>query len=53
LSIQKLKSIYNQALNGAAQIARVHLNGLKQLIDLRGDLHSPTMNRYLQRIVMM
>lgn len=42
-----------EALNGAAQIARVHLSGLKQLIDLRGDLHSPTMNRYLQRIVMI
>jgi len=42
-----------QALNGAADIASVHLNGLKQLVDLRGDLHSPTMCCYLQRIIMM
>ncbi|PMD43504.1 hypothetical protein L207DRAFT_299209 [Hyaloscypha variabilis F] len=42
-----------EAVNGAPHIGIVHINGLKRLMDLRGDLHTSTINTYLQRIIML
>ncbi|KAE9374620.1 hypothetical protein N431DRAFT_543892 [Stipitochalara longipes BDJ] len=42
-----------EALAGTPHIGIVHLNGLKRLVDMRGDLHTRTMNNYLQRIIIL
>lgn len=42
-----------QCLHGSSETAAIHFKGLEQIVRMRGDLHSGTMNDLLQRAVLL
>lgn len=51
-SYQDLQKLTSQNLNGDSRKARIHMNGLRQMVAMRGGMNTLGMNGVLRRLVL-